>query len=133
MVGSFFNWDTSPAGRSDAVRRFGLFQFVTTFRNRIHIHAGDESQLFVATVSKLFRFQTDIQPSLMFIQRAQKKVHLLMERSGQARFRPLALSTLTFMYGPLLHRLASLSKQMSKALLYSLECSDAHSIAIQLL
>lgn len=76
--GLFFNWDTSPAGRSDAVRRFSLFQFVTTLRNRINIHAGDESQLLVATVSKLFRFQTDIQPSLMFIQRAQKKVHLLM-------------------------------------------------------
>jgi hypothetical protein len=105
---------------------------MTTFRNRLNIHAGDESQLFVATVSKLFRFQTDIQPSLMFIQRAQKKVHLLMERSGQAHFRPLALSTLTLMYGSLLHRPASLSQQMSKALLYPLECFDAHSIAIRL-
>jgi hypothetical protein len=77
-LGLFFNWDTAPAGRSDAARRFSLFQFATTFRNRINIHAGDESQLFVATVAKLSRFQTDIQPSLMFIQRAQKKVHLLM-------------------------------------------------------
>jgi hypothetical protein len=76
--GLFFNWDTSTARRSDAVRRFSLFQFVTTFRNRIDIYACDESQLFVATMSKLLRFQTDIQPSLMFIQRAQKKVHLLM-------------------------------------------------------
>jgi len=105
---------------------------VTTFRNCINRHAGDVSQLFVATVSKLFRFQTDIQPSLMFIQRAQKKVHLLMERSGQARFRPLALSTLTFMHGSLLHRQTSLSKQRLKALLYSLECFDAHSIVIRL-
>jgi hypothetical protein len=83
-------------------------------------------------VSKLFRFQTDIQPSLMFIQRAQKKVHLLMERSGQTRFRPLALSTLTLMRGSLLHRPASLSKQMLKTLLYSLEHFDTHSIALRL-
>jgi hypothetical protein len=51
---------------------------VTTFRNRINIHAGDESQLFITTMSKPFRFQADIQASLMFIQRTQKKVHLLM-------------------------------------------------------
>jgi len=76
---------------------------MTTFCNRLNIHAGDESQLFIATVSKLFRFQTDIQPSLMFIQRAQKKVHLLMQRLGQTRFRPLAFSTLTFMHSSLLH------------------------------
>jgi hypothetical protein len=31
------------------------------------------SSASLATMSKLFRFQTDIQPSLMFIQRAQKK------------------------------------------------------------
>jgi hypothetical protein len=42
------------------------------------MHTGDERQLFIATVSKLGRFQTDIQSSLMFIQRAQKKVRLLM-------------------------------------------------------
>jgi hypothetical protein len=78
LSGLFFNWDTSSAGRSDAIRRFSLFQFVTTFRNRINIHAGDESQLFITTMSKPFRFQADIQASLMFIQRTQKKVHLLM-------------------------------------------------------
>lgn len=101
--GLFFNGPTTTARSTDTIRRFSLFEFVTTLGNGIDTHARDESQLAVATMSQFLRFQTDIQPTLMFIKGTQKKVHLLMQRLGRVRFSLLALGTLALMNRSLFH------------------------------
>jgi hypothetical protein len=80
-----------------------LFQLVTPLGDRIYTHAGDDGHLAIATMPKTLGFQPDIQPTLMFVQGAQKKVHLLVEHLGRVRLGLLTLGTLTLMHWPLFH------------------------------
>ena len=85
------------------IRRFRSFQVVTTLCNRIRTQARDDGQLAVATMPKFLRFQTDIQSALMFVQGAQKKVHLLMQHLGRVRPSLLTLGTFAVMNWSLVH------------------------------
>lgn len=105
--GLFFNWPTTTAQSADTICRFSTFQVMTTLGNRIYTQARDDGQLAVTTMPKFLRFQPDIQPTLMFVEGAQKKVHVLMQHLGRVRSGLLTLGTFALMNWSLFHGQAS--------------------------
>jgi hypothetical protein len=53
-----------------------LCQFASATRNRVSIQAGDASHTLVTAMPQSLGFETGIQSSLLFVQRAQKEIEL---------------------------------------------------------
>src|SRR2546426_2790777 len=72
----FFNRRTAASHFANALyTNITGLQLATPQRDRLHIDSGDPGYLHVAPMSQSYRFQSQIQPTLFFVQNGQQRAH----------------------------------------------------------
>lgn len=100
-MGLFFNRRSPAPGLSNAFTGAvdELFiQFSSPTPDGFHIQAGNECQKTIATATHLLGLQRYVPAALLFIQAAQKDVHLVMDLPARMILRLQAIRTLAFVY-----------------------------------
>jgi hypothetical protein len=75
-LGLFFSAEATATRRADPFTRFRTLEFAATFGDGVYIQAGDRRQTAITTAPQFLRLQSHIESPLVFIESAQKEIHL---------------------------------------------------------
>jgi hypothetical protein len=81
-MGLFFNRKSPAPGLPNSIDWAAdqfFIQFASPTPDGFHIHSGDERQEAIATVTRFLGLQRYVPAPLLFVQAAQKDIHLVMD------------------------------------------------------
>lgn len=100
-MGLFFNRRPPASGLPNAFAGAAgelFIQFASPTPDGFYIQAGNECQEAIATVTHLLGLQCDVPAALLFVQAAQKDIHLVMDLPIRLILRLQTIWTLAFVY-----------------------------------